>query len=148
MYDKTEWIDHVVDPESGEVIVEGTRFTSQKMNKIEQGIADAHEAVETVENGNAAHMAESVAQGAHGLDETIAKYKNDTGIYTTRGTTHTVIEPFCTANSFVTVAITGTELPQGKWQVDSQDGQFTITSTKAEIMDIPFNYYITKAVGV
>lgn len=40
-YEKTEWVDHIVDP-SGEIIQDGTRFTAKRMNKIEKGIEDAH----------------------------------------------------------------------------------------------------------
>ncbi len=94
-----------------------------------------------------AHVAETISSGTHGLDETIAKCKNGTGVYTTRGTAHIVTDPFCTANSFPIVQITGAELPRGKWQAESQDGQFIITSTKEEISDIPFNYFLIKAVG-
>lgn len=38
MYVKTEWIDHIIDPTNGEVIQEGTRFTAQRANNIEDGI--------------------------------------------------------------------------------------------------------------
>ncbi|EPR07752.1 glycine-rich domain-containing protein [Ruminiclostridium papyrosolvens] len=41
VYQKTTWIDHIVDPESGQVLQQGTRFTAEKMNNIEQGIEDA-----------------------------------------------------------------------------------------------------------
>lgn len=37
-YEKTEWVDHIVDPETGDVIQEGTRVTAARMNHIEQGI--------------------------------------------------------------------------------------------------------------
>lgn len=40
-YEKTIWIDHVIDPQNGEIIQQGTRFTAQRMNKIEQGIFDS-----------------------------------------------------------------------------------------------------------
>lgn len=42
MYEKTLWIDHIVDPENQEVIQEGTRVNANRMNKIEQGIETAH----------------------------------------------------------------------------------------------------------
>jgi len=51
-YEKTEWIDHVVDPENSEVVQEGTRFTAKKMNKMEQGIYEAHEQM-NVQRANA-----------------------------------------------------------------------------------------------
>jgi hypothetical protein len=39
-YEKTIWVDHIVDPETGEVIQQGTRFTEARANKMEQGIFD------------------------------------------------------------------------------------------------------------
>lgn len=44
-YEKTQWIDHVVDPETEEVIQQGTRFAAQRMNKIENGIYNITEEV-------------------------------------------------------------------------------------------------------
>lgn len=48
-YEKTNWVDHVVDPgeidpATGQpkVIQQGTRFTAARANKIEKGIEDAH----------------------------------------------------------------------------------------------------------
>lgn len=47
-YKKTTWVDHVVDPVTGEVIQQGTKFTATRANKFEQGIADAHDLVENL----------------------------------------------------------------------------------------------------
>jgi hypothetical protein len=54
-YQKQEWIDRVIDPaqidpETGKpkVVQEGTRFTSTRANHFEQGIADAHNLVESL----------------------------------------------------------------------------------------------------
>ncbi|MFI8714426.1 hypothetical protein ACIGKN_21180, partial [Brevibacillus brevis] len=41
-YQKTAWVDHIVDPVTGEVVQQGTKVTATRMNKMEQGIADAH----------------------------------------------------------------------------------------------------------
>lgn len=41
-YQKTGWVDHIVDPVTGEVVQQGTKVTATRMNKMEQGIADAH----------------------------------------------------------------------------------------------------------
>ncbi|MED1945843.1 MULTISPECIES: hypothetical protein [Brevibacillus] len=41
-YQKTGWVDHIVDPVTGEVVQQGTKVTASRMNKMEQGIADAH----------------------------------------------------------------------------------------------------------
>lgn len=38
-YKKTEWQDHILDPETGTVIQQGTRFTAQRANNFEDGIA-------------------------------------------------------------------------------------------------------------
>lgn len=45
-YQKTNWVDHIVDPETGSVVQSGTKFTAARANKMEQGIADAHGLVE------------------------------------------------------------------------------------------------------
>lgn len=75
-----------------------------------------------------------------------AKFKKSNLTYTTRGTTQTFTDAFCTADSLVTVSITSSTIPQGVWKVDSANGSFTITSTVAETADITFDYYIQKAV--
>lgn len=46
-YQKTEWIDHIVDPtlpesDPGHIIQEGTRFTASRANNIEDGIFNAY----------------------------------------------------------------------------------------------------------
>lgn len=40
-YTKQEWLDHIEDLETGELIQEGTLFTAQRMNYIEEGIYQA-----------------------------------------------------------------------------------------------------------
>jgi hypothetical protein len=40
-YNKTEWKDHIVDMDSGEVIQEGTPISANVMNNIEQGVYNA-----------------------------------------------------------------------------------------------------------
>lgn len=40
-YQKTTWVDHIVDPVTGDVVQQGTKVTATRMNKMEQGIADA-----------------------------------------------------------------------------------------------------------
>lgn len=42
-YVKTNWRDHIVDIETGQVIQEGTRFTASRANNIEDGIFNAYE---------------------------------------------------------------------------------------------------------
>lgn len=39
MYNKTHWQDRVVDPETGEVIQEGTFMSAEHFNNMEEGIA-------------------------------------------------------------------------------------------------------------
>ena len=41
-YVKTVWQDHLVDPTSGEIIQQGTRFTAQRINNIEDGIVNLY----------------------------------------------------------------------------------------------------------
>ncbi|RYI24997.1 hypothetical protein EVU96_25260 [Bacillus infantis] len=42
-YVKTDWVDHIVDPENNEVIQEGTRFTANRANNIENGIYNLYD---------------------------------------------------------------------------------------------------------
>lgn len=49
MYTATEWCDDVYDAVSGELIQEGTPVDAPRLNKMEQGIKDAHELMETGE---------------------------------------------------------------------------------------------------
>lgn len=45
-YVKTNWRDHIVDMETGQVIQEGTRFTATRANNIEEGIFNAYTRIE------------------------------------------------------------------------------------------------------
>lgn len=45
-YTPTEWLDHIVDPVTGEVIQQGTPVSATKLNNMERGIAEAYEASE------------------------------------------------------------------------------------------------------
>lgn len=42
-YTRTEWEDHIVDPITGDVLEEGTRFTAARANNIEWGIWNSYE---------------------------------------------------------------------------------------------------------
>lgn len=46
VYQKTEWKDHVVDQSTGKLIQQGTPVSAKNLNKIEQGIEDAHKILE------------------------------------------------------------------------------------------------------
>lgn len=48
MYEPKEWKDHIVDEATGEVIQEGTPISASNMNRIENGIAEAHEELSIV----------------------------------------------------------------------------------------------------
>lgn len=61
MYDKTVWIDHIVDPNTGEVLQQGTRFDQQKMNNIENGIYDAHMSLQELEDSKVKEFAITLA---------------------------------------------------------------------------------------
>ena len=50
MYNKTHWQDRVVDPETGEVIQEGTFMSAQRFNNIENGIAANNELITEVQS--------------------------------------------------------------------------------------------------
>ncbi len=43
MYDRNFWQDHIVDEETGEVLVEGTMQDAEHFNNMEEGIFEAHE---------------------------------------------------------------------------------------------------------
>ena len=43
IYTKQEWIDHIEDIETGELIQEGTLYCARIMNKMEDGIYTAHD---------------------------------------------------------------------------------------------------------
>lgn len=75
-----------------------------------------------------------------------AAFKSSSSTFTTRGTSQSFIDAFCTANSLVTIAITSSTKPQGIWIVNSANGSFVITSTASETVNITFDYYIQKAV--
>jgi len=94
----------------------------------------------------AEHQAETVTDGVHGLDTTIAKFKKGNSSFTDNDTAQTFTDAFCTADSLVTVSITSATLPQGTWIVESAAGTFTITSTVVESADITFDYYVQKVV--
>lgn len=49
-YTKTDWHDHIVDITTGDVIQEGTRFTAQRANNMEDGIYRAHERLDAHDN--------------------------------------------------------------------------------------------------
>lgn len=61
MYDKTVWIDHIADPNTGEVLQQGTRFDQQKMNNIENGIYDAHTSLHELEDAKVKEFAITLA---------------------------------------------------------------------------------------
>ena len=42
MYNKTKWLENVVDDQTGEIIQEGTAQSAANFNNMENGITDAH----------------------------------------------------------------------------------------------------------
>lgn len=42
IYNKQEWIDHIQDIETGELLQEGTLYCARLMNNMENGIESAH----------------------------------------------------------------------------------------------------------
>lgn len=72
-YQKTTWIDQIIDPLNGEIIQQGTRFTAEKMNKIEQGIFEAQSLANEVKTGTTEsndslelHLSESATETGKG----------------------------------------------------------------------------------
>lgn len=45
-YQKNTWVDHIVDPGTGEIVQQGTKFTATRANNMESGIEKAHQLVE------------------------------------------------------------------------------------------------------
>ena len=43
VYKKQEWIDHIEDIDTGEILQEGTLYCARLMNHIEDGIYTAHD---------------------------------------------------------------------------------------------------------
>ena len=43
IYNKQEWIDHIEDIDTGELIQEGTLYCARLMNHMEEGIYTAHD---------------------------------------------------------------------------------------------------------
>lgn len=41
-YEKNDWIDHIEDVETGEILQEGTLYCARLMNHMEDGILNAH----------------------------------------------------------------------------------------------------------
>lgn len=76
--------------------------------------------------------------------DTFCLTKKGTGAFTLGAASKLITDAFCTANSLVTVLVTGTSL--GEWSVNSAAGSFTITSTLTETADVAFEYTIMKAV--
>lgn len=61
MYKKILWKDHLIDPNTGEVLQQGTRFDQQKMNNIENGIYDAHVSLQELEDAKVKEFAITLA---------------------------------------------------------------------------------------
>lgn len=53
-YEKQEWLDHIVDPETGEIIQQGSPVTANRMAHIEDGVFRAHEIADGAKNLSAA----------------------------------------------------------------------------------------------
>ncbi|MCM3560577.1 hypothetical protein M4D57_18590 [Brevibacillus borstelensis] len=47
-YQKNTWIDHIIDPSTGEVIQQGTKVTANRLNKLEGGVEKAHQLIESL----------------------------------------------------------------------------------------------------
>ncbi|PYG86748.1 hypothetical protein LY28_02774 [Ruminiclostridium sufflavum DSM 19573] len=61
-YEKITWIDHIVDPESGQILQQGTRFTASRMNHLEQGVEDAQNLAANIET----YLSDGIYQTAGG----------------------------------------------------------------------------------
>lgn len=105
------------------------------------GVGRTDETVKGISDVVLAHVGDSESH----VSSDIARIKSGSGVFVHGGNMVTVVDGFCDSNSLVQIAIVGN--PQGKWTVDSGEGQFVITSSKTEIIDVDFDYFITKAVG-
>jgi hypothetical protein len=47
-YQKNTWVDHIIDPTTGEVVQQGTKVTANRLNNLESGVEKAHQLVESL----------------------------------------------------------------------------------------------------
>ncbi|TRY24363.1 hypothetical protein FOI68_17065 [Brevibacillus sp. LEMMJ03] len=47
-YQKNTWVDHIIDPTTGEVVQQGTKVTANRLNNLENGVEKAHQLVESL----------------------------------------------------------------------------------------------------
>ena len=47
-YQKNTWVDHIIDPSTGEVVQQGTKVTANRLNNLESGVEKAHQLVESL----------------------------------------------------------------------------------------------------
>jgi hypothetical protein len=47
-YQKNTWVDHIIDPSTGEVVQQGTKVTANRLNNLENGVEKAHQLVESL----------------------------------------------------------------------------------------------------
>lgn len=77
-YEKTNWIDHVVDSETGEIIQQGTRFTAQKMNNIEKGISETRSEVDGLRGLDGKIKVELIPKEGLDVDQVDGLHVDDT----------------------------------------------------------------------
>lgn len=77
-YEKTNWIDHVVDSETGEIIQQGTRFTAQKMNNIEKGISETRSEVDGLKGLDGKIKVELIPKEGLDVDQVDGLHVDDT----------------------------------------------------------------------
>lgn len=75
-----------------------------------------------------------------------AGFSNGSDVFTSSTDNVTIINAFCNANSLVTIVIDSTTSPVGVWSVNSESGQFVVTSDSTETTAIDFDYYIQRAI--
>jgi len=59
-YTPTEWLDHIVDPLTGEIIQQGTPVSATRLNNMERGIKEAYDAAETSLNRTGSLMTDAL----------------------------------------------------------------------------------------
>jgi len=81
-----------------------------------------------------------------GIITAIPSLLKDSGVFTTGTNITTITNSNCKEDSLIEVIIDSSvddsNVPNGIWEVESNDGNFVITSTETETKAISFKYYI------
>jgi len=76
----------------------------------------------------------------------LAIYKFGTGTFPSGGLTYTLVDSFIDLGTQIIISPTSEKA--GEWSVESGDGQFTITSTETEVLNVTFDWGATRKTTV